>query len=258
MIHDPDAPGLVLSPHPDDALLSAWSSVRTPGEVVICTVCTALPPVGTLGSFDAVFGVTDSAELMAQRLREDEMALASVGRAGRRLDLLDDQYRDGPLDSAALVAAIEDIAPEVAWMVAPAAIGAHPDHVAVRAVAIEIALAARVPLALYADLPYAVWAGWPHWVTGVEPRPYLVPEARWTADLASTGLATGELVARPVALGAAEAAAKVEALGCYRSQFAALNAGPLDRIRHPEIIGFELYWDVRPIVAGAQSGGGSR
>ncbi|MEZ5141368.1 MAG: hypothetical protein R2726_02445 [Acidimicrobiales bacterium] len=97
---------------------------------------------------------------------------------------------------------------------------------------------------LYADQPYAAWAGWPHWVTGRPPRPHLVPEARWEPDLASLDVPRAALVVRPIALDEAEMAAKLAALRRYGTQFAALDAGPLGRLRNPEILGFEVHWDV--------------
>jgi hypothetical protein len=97
---------------------------------------------------------------------------------------------------------------------------------------------------LYAELPYAVWAGWPSWVTGLPDRPYLVPEARWRADLTGAPVPFEQWRPEVVALSTSERAAKVEAVEAYETQFAALNAGPLDRMRHPEIIGFEVSWSI--------------
>jgi len=243
--HDPQATGVVLSPHPDDAVLSAWSALRCPGEVLVVNVCAALPPPGTLGDFDAVFGVSDSAALMQNRLAEDEKALAIAGRTRRNLDFLDAQYRDENVSHAALREAIDRAEDRVAWLCAPAGIGAHPDHVAVRDVALAIAEGKQIPISLYADLPYAAWAGWPDWVTGSEPRPYLAPDARWRADLQSIPVPEATLVARPYVLGDEEAARKLAALRAYHTQFAMLDAGPLHRISNPEVIGYELHWSVR-------------
>lgn len=245
MRHDPPATGVVLSPHPDDAVLSAWSALRGPGDVLVVNVCAALPPPGTRGDFDAVFGVSDSAALMHNRLAEDAKALAIAGRTWRNLDFLDAQYRDENLSRASLRDAIDRAEDRVAWLCAPAGIGTHPDHVAVRDVTLAIARETQIPISLYADLPYAAWAGWPHWVTGTEPRPYLVPDARWRADMESMPAPEATLVARPYALGDEEAARKLAALRTYRTQFAMLDAGPLRRISNPEVIGYELHWDVR-------------
>jgi LmbE family N-acetylglucosaminyl deacetylase len=244
VIHEPSGPGVILSPHPDDAVLSAWSALTRPGEVLVVNVCAAVPPAGTLGDFDPVFGVTDSSALLEQRRAEDAEALATVGRTSRNLELLEVQYRTETFTPQLVRAAVENAIDAVGWICAPAGIGAHPDHVLVRDAALAIARETGIPISLYADLPYAIWAGWPHWVTGREPRPYLVPEARWRADLASMGVPDGALVPRPIALGNAEAARKLAAIRVYRSQFEALNAGPLARLTNPEVIGFELHWDV--------------
>lgn len=242
MCDDAAAQGVILSPHPDDAVLSAWSALRGSGEVVVVNVCSTAPPTGTLGAFDPVFGATDSSALWDLRLAEDADALAVAGRSRINLGFLEDQYRDGLLAAGDLRGAIEATLDEVAWLCAPAGIGSHPDHVVTRTVALEMAQAHDIPLSLYADLPYAIWAGWPHWVTGAEPQPYLVPEARWHEDL--HGL-HDVLAPRPRALGDAEAARKLTALQKYRTQFAALDAGPIKRISNPQIIGYELHWDVR-------------
>ena len=221
--------------------------LRSPGVVHVVNVCTGLPPSGSLGRFDSVFGVTDSRDLMRTRLDEDLAALALAGRSRVNLGYLDEQYRDGELPADELVAAIGAVVDGVSWLCAPAGIGAHPDHVAVRDAAVALGRDRGVQVVFYADLPYAVWAGWPHWVTGEPPRPYLVPDARWTPDLASIAIAPShELVPAVQVLGDDEAARKLAAIECYETQFAALNAGPLDRLRVPEVIGFELLWFSRP------------
>ena len=94
MRHRADAPAVVLSPHLDDAVLSAWSVLRRPGEVTVVNLCTAIPPPGTLGAYDRVKGATDSAEFMRERLAEDAAALALAGREPLGLGLLEGQYRD--------------------------------------------------------------------------------------------------------------------------------------------------------------------
>jgi hypothetical protein len=103
---------------------------------------------------------------------------------------------------------------------------------------------------LYADLPYAVRFGWPHWVTDRPPRPHLVPDAVWQDDFSQSGapVAWADLVPHVHRLDCDEQQQKLRALERYRSQFAALNAGPLDRLRHPEILGFEVQWKVSPAL----------
>jgi LmbE family N-acetylglucosaminyl deacetylase len=139
-----------------------------------------------------------------------------------------------------LRAAIEGAIRDATRVVAPAGIGAHPDHVAVRDVALELAREQQRDVILYADLPYAIRFGWPAWVTGNSPQPFLVPDAPWQAELP----ADVALRPYPIALDPAEREQKIRALECYATQFAALNAGPLDRLRHPEIIGYEARFAV--------------
>ena len=52
------------------------------------------------------------------------------------------------------------------------------------------------------------------------------------------------LAARPVRLSDAEMARKLSALEAYRTQFEALNQGPVGFLSNPKILKFELYWDV--------------
>jgi LmbE family N-acetylglucosaminyl deacetylase len=236
------APVVVLSPHLDDAVLSAWADLRRPGEVIVVNVCDGTPPPGVLGPHDRVKGATDSPAFMALRREEDRTALALAGREPLGLGFLDAQYR-APNDDLAPAAVSERLAatvPEAGAVVGPAALGGHRDHLACR----EVALAAArdgVPASLYADLPYAARVGWPAWVTGRPPRPHLVPEARWAEYLDAV---PWELTPRVIRLDHAEAALRECALRTYATQFEVLNGGPLDRLCHPEVRGFEVRWDV--------------
>ncbi len=240
-----DGPTVILSPHPDDAVLSAWKVLSSSADAQVLTVCTAVPDAGTVGSFDPLFGVSDSAAFMELRLGEDAEALASIRRTGTALGFLDHQYRDSPLPVGELGAAISGAVDQAARLVAPAAIGGHPDHVAVRSAAFELSRGG-VPLSLFADLPYAARMGWPHWVTGREPRPYLMPEVLWHEAMKSMPVPADHLKARPARLTAGVMAAKLAAVRAYRTQFDALNLGPVGFLTNPEILGFELYWNVDP------------
>src|SRR5262245_14958898 len=245
MRHDETAPGVVLAPHPADAVLSAWSALRRDGDVVVVNVFAGIPAVGVVGRFDRCLGADDSAAHMRVRLEEDARALALAGRDHVNLDLLDGQYRAGAAPRPAIRAALEHVVPAAAWLLVPAGLGGHDDHLATREVALDVARDISVPISLYADLPYAIEWGWPHWVTGERPRPFLVPEARWDRVLDAVSVPRAHLVPRVEALGVDEAARKLRALEAYRTQFGWLNAGPLDRLRNPAVLGFELRWDVR-------------
>lgn len=233
-----EPPTVVVSPHLDDAVLSAWSVLSGPAEVRVVNLCTALPSPGPVPWWDRMVGAEDSLALMQRRIAEDAEALALAGRVPRNLDFLDRHYRAGqPLDTSALTAALE---PELAGadaVYAPAGLGLHSDHVAAR----EAVLALAPRVFLYADLPYATRFGWPHWVTGAEPRSDLRPEALWEEHLA--GVPCG--AARVAELSSEEAAGKLRAMETYRTQFAALNAGPLNQLRHPQLLPYEVFWELR-------------
>lgn len=245
MIGNPDGPIVVLSPHLDDAVLSAWSVLRSMPTVGVqaVVVFAGIPREGTTGQFDPIFGVSDSAALVRQRRAEDVDALVAVDIVPVHLDHLDDQYRTEPVDPAVLERSIADAAPNPSVLVAPAGIGRHPDHVAVRSAAIERAAASGAELWLYADLPYATNLGWPAWVTGDEPDPQLVPDAAWARVLREIG-SPDQLEPVVSRFDEVEREAKLAACRCYASQWPALEGGPNRRISNPAISSFEVRWRV--------------
>lgn len=217
----------VLSPHLDDAVLSAFSAL--PARVV--NVCTGLPPAGAVTSWDRICGATDSRAHMEERLEEDGAALALVGSEPVALGFLDVQYRTGPLDHGALRSAIEEAVGDALEVWAPAGIGDHPDHLQVRDAAIELGR----PLRLYAELPYAVKFGWPAWVTGAEADPRLVPDGAWSLPQGAGEPTIHRISENDVQL-------KLQALRRYRTQFSALSRGKLEHIAHPSVISHEVSW----------------
>lgn len=192
------AAALIVSPHPDDAVLSCWSVLgrEQAGGVDVVVACAGLPAEGVLGAWDARGGASSSRERMAERRREEERALAAAGARLVLLDLLDWQY--GP-DGEDVGAALEPHLAEARWVLAPAAIGGHNDHLRVR----DAVLALRPDALLWADLPYALRHGF-------EP-----PLPGYEAD------------ERPLSPG--EVAAKAAAVACHATQVPLLEAeyGPL-------------------------------
>ncbi|MGN6695058.1 MAG: PIG-L deacetylase family protein [Aquihabitans sp.] len=245
MIGDPAGPIVVLSPHLDDAVISAWSVLQSapPTEVQVVEVFAGIPQEGATGPYDPIFGATDSAALVRQRRAEDIEALRAVSLTPVHLPHLDDQYRSKPVDPGELAWSIDDAVPTASVLVAPAGIGRHPDHVAVRDLALEVASQGGIELQLYADLPYATSLGWPSWVTGDEPDPHLVPDAAWARVLADVG-PPDELEPIVTCFDEAEREAKLDACRCYRSQWPALEGGPNRRISNPAISSFEVRWRV--------------
>lgn len=245
MSGDLAGPVVVLSPHLDDAVLSAWAVLRTAPEadVRVVVVFAGIPPAGTVGPADLVFGTSDSPALVRRRRAEDLDALGTLGLVPVHLDHLDGQYRDAPVDPVLLAASITDVVPAASSIVAPAGIGRHPDHLAVRSVALDLAAGSDADLWLYADLPYASHLGWPAWVTGRAPDPHLVPEAAWARVLGE--VAPPERLDPVVArFDDAERDAKLDAARRYRSQWSALEGGPHTRMSHPAVAGYEVRWRV--------------
>lgn len=245
MKHDATGPRLVLSPHLDDAVLSAWGVLTAPGELLVANICAALPPAGTLAEWDRLLGASDSAAQMQLRLDEDREALATLGYVPLNLPFLDAQYRRRSLDAAAVLAALRERVTSVSALYCPAGIGGHTDHVAIRELGLRAGAEAGIPVFLYAELPYATRFGWPPEVTGAVPLPALRPAVRWRADLAGASCGIGALVLRVTRLSDREADRKLRTMEIYRTQFAALNQGALDVLRNREVRRFEVLWEVR-------------
>ena len=169
---------VVISPHLDDAVLSAWSALRHHSDVAVVTCFAGEPPAGTPASvWDRRGGARCAVEQVRLRRAEDQAVMNSLGATAVHLEHLDAPYRD-PGDDMVVERLTDSLRPHLgrdALVLAPLALGGHPDHVAAREAA--LAAAPRGRLLLYADLPYASRWGWPAWVrrgrgrAGVQLRP---------------------------------------------------------------------------------------
>jgi LmbE family N-acetylglucosaminyl deacetylase len=216
----PQAAVVVLSPHPDDAVLSAWSVLTRDADVRVVNVCAAVPPPGPPPPWDVLSRARDGAERMRERLAEDATALAQAARRAVNLDFLDAHYRRGPIDRGALEVALRAEADTASELWAPAGIGGHPDHVAVREAALAVAGDGGPPVHLYAELPYAARRGWPRWVTGRAERRGLDLDGWLRSQLPPGTAVPGE----PHSLSRAQVRRKLRALREYRTQWDALAA----------------------------------
>jgi LmbE family N-acetylglucosaminyl deacetylase len=239
--HDPDGPTIVLSPHLDDAVLCAFTVLTGPGDVLVVNVCDGMPPGGRATAWVRMTGGADNAQQMTLRLAEDRAAMAMVARRAIGLRFLDSDERDPDATPDEIAAALSDAVPAASRLLAPAAIGSHPDHKRTQAAALSFA--GQIPVELYADMPYALTAGWPSWVSGAPPDPHVVPEVRWERALARVPVAREALVAQVVALDADQRAAKARALDCYATQIGALAGGPHRRF-DDDALAFEVRWAV--------------
>jgi LmbE family N-acetylglucosaminyl deacetylase len=184
---DRDTPVLVVSPHLDDAVLSAFGFLQRPHASVLTVFC-GEPADRHASHWDVRLGQVDGVDSMRTRVAEDDAALGSLGVATIRLPLLEAGYRDGAMSDeakATLAACVRDWVSETGGVVlAPAGAGAprdtllyrrryhatipllrvpgggmpHDDHVAVRDTIVPALLQDRKHLVLYEELPYR-WTG---------------------------------------------------------------------------------------------------
>jgi LmbE family N-acetylglucosaminyl deacetylase len=197
---------VVVSPHLDDAVLSAGQAIAGwPGATVL-TVCTHAHETPMSTDYDQRSGFSSARQACYCRRREDRAACAVLGASAVHLGMVDGQYGT-PLDPLAvagrLLSALIDIQPAV--IVAPLGL-VHPDHIAV-------AEACRMLLAEGAE------ADW--WVYEDQPSRVLYPESvrdalrSWNRDPVSS--LTLDF------LGTAPLDQKEEAVRCYASQLWALD-----------------------------------
>ncbi|MFD9949577.1 PIG-L deacetylase family protein [Nonomuraea sp. NPDC059023] len=212
---------IVVSPHPDDAVLSCWGVLCEPDVRRVVTVFAGLPEPGTpLSAWDRLTRAADPRQRAAERHEEDRRALARADCVVMHLPFVGAVHRREPLDRRVLETTLKAAVGDAGTVYGPAAVGGHPDHVATRDAVLAVSAGRRV--LLYADQPYAVRFGWPSWVTARPPR----------LDLDVDGWFGAQLEAMPWTLSSARvsrlsrhaAAAKGEAVREYRSQFAALAA----------------------------------
>lgn len=247
---------VVVSPHLDDAVLSAWLVLaRNPrARVVSCFAGT--PPSSVSGAWDTATKFASAEQAVAARRREDISALALTGSEAVHLDLLDEQYRNGrnsPSRQVTDLLRTHLAGAEEVWL--PAGLGNHTDHLLARDAALAATAQTNQAIRLYADLPYAGQPAWPMDVTRALPdrvRNHLLialnrptPAEQWRSTLATATLGQRlgprvvEQLPRP------DLHAKVGAVRCYVSQLEALRCGPKHPLRERRIFACEVHWPLR-------------
>ena len=214
-----EGPSLLLSPHLDDAVLDCWSVLSGDAPPRVVNVFAGIPTTGApVPLWDRVTGAGDSAARVRVRIQEDARALARAGLQPTNLALLDAQYRrpGNPLEPGEIDGALAaEMDGASAHVLAPAAIGGHPDHVLVRRYA-RLLLQAGFAVTLYADLPYCLLHGWPSWVDGREPDERRDIDAFWSSFLDAVSELGPLRSARVVRLDDERAAAKLAAMRSTR------------------------------------------
>jgi len=235
----------ILSPHIDDAVLSLWAVLAGPGDVRVINVFDGVPDgQQAIGWWDRLTRAEDPVARADERHAEDRAALALLGRHAVSLGFPDAQYANGEPSLEPLIERIAQALPHQTTVLAPAALGKHPDHLRTRTAA--LALHERgFPVALYADIPHATPHGWPAWVTGAGREGDSAAAAEWERSMRDAGLSPGALAPQVRALDATEQEHKRRAVGCYRSQLSGLEAG-FSLLSRPEILSYEVIWPLPP------------
>jgi LmbE family N-acetylglucosaminyl deacetylase len=218
-----DSRRIVVSPHLDDAVLSCWHVLEA-GDATVVSVFTGVPESGVSGWWDRLTGAPDSAARVRERLLEDDRALALPGVDSVRLDLLDEQYRNGAVPP--LAEALAEHLAEADEVFVPLGLFFSADHDLVRRAALEL----RDDAVLYADHPHVALWGLPSWVTGENGS--LDVDAAWRQRMAEAGLDPAALSATVHPLDDDSFDRKVAAVRSYGTQLEALEReAPLAQLR---------------------------
>jgi LmbE family N-acetylglucosaminyl deacetylase len=195
---------LLISPHLDDAILSAGRLMADRTDNVVVTVFAGNPEdaENVHTPYDKTCGFGDAAGAMYARREENDLATALLNADAVNFDYVDEQYGE-PADMEQVLEALQRVVDgrDYDYILGPLGLG-HPDHVKVSDVVRR--LKTDKPIYLWEDLPLRV----------VEPE--LVPKR-----LAEIGLSFDDKVNLP----AGDISRKVRALSCYTSQ---IGTGILD------------------------------
>lgn len=237
-----DGPPVILSPHFDDAVLSCWTVLRE-GPAKVVNVFAEPPPPGVAPStWDRTTGGGDAREHTLARRREDADVLGELGAVQVNLPFLSGDYRGREQDAGPLLKALQPHVAGSRAVFAPAGIGRHPEHFAVRAAA--VALHKRgTPVTLYAELPYCCHYGWPHWVTGAEPDRHLDLRYDWERSLRLGEVSLAAESGKPTPLSPEERERKLAAVQGYRTQW----PGMARLLSHEDALGWEVFWPLDPL-----------
>lgn len=217
---------LLISPHFDDAVLSAGQFMADRPDADVVTVFAGVPitPDNVKTPYDEKCGFDNARDAVGARTRENDNALALLDATPINLEFPDSQYETTHANIVRVYdikAQLQEIvdATNYEFIMAPLGLG-HPDHIKTTEAVTQ--LKTKCPVYLWEDLPLRVVA------------PELVPKRLEAVGLTldklwNTGT-TDEKIAK-----------KIRALTCYKSQ---INTGILD----PYIMYVpERFWKYRDI-----------
>lgn len=190
---------LVISPHLDDAILSAGQFIAgRNGNVDVLTVFSGIPMAeGLLTDYDKSCGFKTSKDAMVVRRQEDTEAMAILNARPIYTDILDSQY-DKKQTGITKVIRKTIIEHNYEMIIGPLGLR-HPDHIAVSNALLKLN---PTNLYLYEELP-----------TRVQYPEMVMQRSLELPNMELTFIGNGPM------------ATKVRALWCYKSQ---INRGDLD------------------------------
>ena len=201
---------LLISPHFDDAVLSAgqFMAERPDAEVVTVYAGVPLTPDRIKTPYDEKCGFDNARDAVGSRSRENDAALALLEASAINLEFPDSQYKTELANYTYLndvVNRLQEIVDkgDYEFIMGPLGLG-HPDHLLVTEAIIH--LKTDLPIYLWEDLPLRV----------VEPETVIPRIALFglTLDKLWQPATTGDKMTK-----------KIRALSCYKSQ---MNTGILD------------------------------
>lgn len=260
-----DRKATVLSPHPDDAVYSAWHALRLAPPATVITIFGGVPGGGTITSLDQSHGAVDSAAWMRRRLSDDRAVLASIPATSIQLSLLDAQYRAERIPSlraelrraperfvattsewqglrvksGEVATAVTGILPSAGRVYGPLGVGRHPDHVDVATFAVDLARQGR-DVWLYADSPYFLRYGLPSWIGDVrnEQADQAIEEAFHSLDL------DADIAPVIAQLASDEVRWKIQATRRYSTEFEPVDQDFAGVASDPNMMCYEVYWKI--------------
>ena len=265
------APPVVLSPHFDDAVLSAWHVLSENATGMVVTVFGGVPEPGFVTDLDRAHHADDSAAWLERRRVEDGAAVALAGWEPEHLEFLEAQFpawqipqmraaianapdqfvslvADDPrieTDPDTLLAEVAPLLPADATVYGPVGIGGHPDHRDLARATIRLRGRVR-SVRLYADSPYFVFHGLPTYcgADGDEAADGDVAADRWINEALDRVVDDDISLVRHVErLSAPAFERKLDALRCYTTEFPLVLAD-LEARGGPEMLRYEIWWEL--------------
>lgn len=176
---------VVLSPHPDDAVLSLGATLARAaalGAIVSVVTVFAGDPKSArpAGDWDRRAGFLTAGEAARRRREEDFHACRVVGAEPLWLSFLDSQY-GAAVEEAGLQTELARYVARAETLVVPGFPLVQSDHLLLARAALGVA-PARARIVLYAEQPYAAWrwrAGRPRDPVSIAPSPEAVEPVTW-------------------------------------------------------------------------------